>query len=268
VNASGGYPTYQIPAELIERLRGAEHVAVLTGAGISAESGVPTFRDAQTGLWARFSPEELATRDAFRRNPKMVWEWYAYRRQLVSRVQPNPGHLALAEIEARVPRFTLITQNVDGLHQQGGSKCVLELHGNIRRCKCFDHNHPAEVWDERGEIPPRCPQCRSLLRPDVVWFGEDLPVELFYEAERAAKECALFLTIGTAAAVFPAAELPYTASQEGAFVVEINPNPTDFTPRANWAFQEPAGQFLPALVKAVWPLPPRRSPRRVVMKPL
>src|SRR6185503_7957309 len=189
------------PAEVIEKLRSARSVAVLTGAGISAESGVPTFRDAQTGFWARFSPQELATREAFRRNPKMVWDWYAYRRELVSKVQPNAGHLALVEMQARVPRLTLVTQNVDGLHQQAGSKGVLELHGNIRRCKCFDRDHPAESWDETGEVPPRCEQCQSPLRPDVVWFGEELPVETFFAGQRAARECDLFFSIGTSTVV-------------------------------------------------------------------
>ena len=245
---------FQIPAELIQRLRSAQHVAVLTGAGISAESGVPTFRDAQTGFWARFSPQELATREAFRRNPKMVWDWYAYRRELVSKVRPNAGHLALVEMEARVVRLTLVTQNVDGLHQQAGSKGVLELHGNIRRCKCFDRDHPAESWDEMGEIPPRCVLCQSLLRPDVVWFGEELPVETFFAARRAARECDVFLSIGTSSIVYPTAELPHTAAAEGAYTVEINPNPTDFTPHANCSFRAPSGQFLPALVRSVWPV--------------
>jgi NAD-dependent deacetylase len=242
----------EIPIELIERLRTAKHVAVLTGAGISAESGVPTFRDAQTGFWARFSPEQLATREAFRRNPKMVWDWYVYRRELVSKVQPNAGHRALVEMEARVPRCTLVTQNVDGLHQQAGSKGVLELHGNIRRCKCFDADHPADTWDEAGEIPPRCAQCQSLLRPDVVWFGEDLPLEIFFTAKRAARECDVFFSIGTSAVVYPAAELPFTAA-ENAFTVEINLNPTDFTPHADCSFRARSGEFLPALIRAVWP---------------
>src|SRR6185436_10152592 len=138
-------------------------------------SGVPTFRDAQTGLWANFKPEELATTDAFRRQPKLVWEWYAWRREKVSSVQPNPGHLALAELEKRVPHFTLVTQNVDGLHQRAGSRNVLELHGNILRTKCFEEDVIVSEWADDGAVPPRCPKCRGPLRPDVVWFGEMLP---------------------------------------------------------------------------------------------
>ena len=148
-----------VPSALIDALRRARQVAVLTGSGISAESGVPTFRDAQTGLWEKFRPEELATTEAFRRNPRLVWEWYAWRRELVAGAQPNGGHLALAELERRLPRFTLLTQNVDGLHQRAGSRNVIELHGNITRTKCFDENVVVDRWTDTGEVPPRCPRC-------------------------------------------------------------------------------------------------------------
>jgi len=166
---------FTIPDSLISAVRTARHIAVLTGAGISAESGVPTFREAQTGLWAQYDPLELATPEAFRRNPKLVWQWYEWRRGLVSKAQPNPGHLALAQLELKVERFTLITQNVDGLHQRAGSRNVVELHGNINRTKCFDEEVVIESWAETGDAPPRCPRCGGLLRPDVVWFGEALP---------------------------------------------------------------------------------------------
>ncbi|HEX4857674.1 MAG TPA: Sir2 family NAD-dependent protein deacetylase, partial [Usitatibacteraceae bacterium] len=155
----------------------AQSIAVLTGAGISAESGIPTFRDALTGLWSRFRPEQLATPEAFLADPKTVWEWYAWRRERVGTAQPNAGHRALAALEracaARGAAFTLVTQNVDGLHEAAGSRNVIELHGNIRRVKCFDHHHAAASWDNH-DVPPRCAQCGSLLRPDVVWFGEAL----------------------------------------------------------------------------------------------
>src|SRR5258705_2654869 len=163
------------PPELIDALRTAQKIVVLTGAGISAESGVPTFRDAQTGLWSKFRLEELAAHEAYQRNPKLVWEWYAMRRARLREVEPNAGHLALAEIERRVPTFLIATQNVDGLHQRAGSRQVLELHGNITRTKCFAENAPVAEWSETGEVPPRCPRCGGFLRPDVVWFNETLP---------------------------------------------------------------------------------------------
>src|SRR5678815_778262 len=180
-----------VPEKLVAALRAAKKVVVLTGAGTSAESGVPTFRDAQTGLWAKFSPEDLATPEAFQRDPKLVWDWYEWRRQLVSKAQPNAGHEALAQMEASVPDFTLITQNVDGLHQQAGSKRVLELHGNIRRTKCFREDSVVDSWDSK-ESPPRCKRCGGFLRPDVVWFGEALPQAVFGEAEKATRSCELF----------------------------------------------------------------------------
>lgn len=240
-----------IPSKLIEILRSARHVAVLTGAGVSAESNIPTFREAQTGLWAQYSPEELATPQAFQRNPKLVWDWYAWRRGLVSRAAPNPGHLALVRLEALVPRLTLITQNVDGLHARAGSRNIIELHGNITRIICSRDRTVVPTWSESEELPPRCPDCHSYLRPDVVWFGEMLPGEAVSAAEHAAQTCDLFLTIGTSALVYPAAALPYTALDRGVPVVEINPNKTAFTPFATYALQGPAGEILPKLVNGL-----------------
>src|SRR2546425_1040129 len=164
-----------IPAKLVQKLVAAKSVAVLTGAGVSAESGVPTFRDAQTRLWAKFSPEELATPRAFRRNPRLVWEWYEWRRERVADGEANPAHLALAQMEVLFPQFQLITQNVDGLHQRAGSRCVIELHGNITRTKCFDEGTVVSSWPDTGEVPPKCPNCGGWLRPDVVWFEEPMP---------------------------------------------------------------------------------------------
>ena len=242
----------EIPNALIEALRHAQSVAVLTGAGVSAESGVPTFRDAQTGLWAQFNPQELATREAFARNPKLVWEWYAYRRELISDAVPNAGHYALAELETRVSQFTLITQNIDDLHARAGSQNIIELHGNIYRYKCFKENVRAEKWIDDGQIPPRCPRCGAYLRPDVVWFGESLPPLALDEAFRAARECDVFFSIGTSGVVEPAASLPFLALRRGAIVVEVNPDETPLSESATFVLRAPSGVAMPRLVARVW----------------
>ncbi len=230
----------------------ARSIAILTGAGISAESGIPTFRDALTGLWENFKPEELATPEAFLANPKLVWDWYAWRREKVVEVKPNPGHIALAELEhrciARDANFTLITQNVDGLHQAAGNRNVIELHGNIRRVKCFDNHHPAPSWATTGEDPPRCAQCGSMLRPDVVWFGEMLPEDALDNAILATRNCDVFLSIGTSTVVEPAASLPFAARQAGAVVIEVNPEPTPLTSVAQISLRGAAGEILPKLL--------------------
>lgn len=243
---------FDIPPALVAALRAAQRVAVLTGAGISKESGIPTFREALTGLWANYDPQELATPGAFRRNPKMVWEWYAARRAQIAEVQPNPGHAALAEMERHVTVFTLITQNIDGLHRKAGSRNVLELHGNIQRVKCLDRGHHVETFDESGEVPPRCPQCGSMLRPDVVWFGENLPMGAIMGAVDAARNCELFFSVGTSGLVEPAASLPYEALQNGATVVVVNPEETPLCEHAGHVLRGPAGEVLPALVRAAW----------------
>lgn len=242
----------RIPSALIDCLRRAQRVAVLTGAGISAESGIPTFREAQTGLWARYNPEELATPEAFQRNPKLVWEWYAWRQQRVQQSEPNPGHYALVEMEQRIAEFTLITQNVDGLHRRAGSHQILELHGNLFRAKCLNEDRPVESWPDSEEIPPRCPRCGGLLRPDVVWFGEMLPAAALRAAEYAATTAEVFFSIGTSSLVYPAAELPFTALNAGATVVEINPQPTPLSAHVSFSLNGAAGQILPALVAAAW----------------
>jgi NAD-dependent deacetylase len=240
-----------IPPELVESLRSARYVVVLTGAGVSAESHIPTFRDAQTGLWAHYDPEELATPQAFRRNPRLVWEWYAWRRELVAQAKPNPGHLALAELERRLPEFTLITQNVDGLHQQAGSRNVIELHGNINRTKCFEEGEIIDSWPPTTELPPHCPRCGGYLRPDVVWFGEMLSPQALRAAFAATERCDLFMSIGTSSLVQPAASLPFTALERGAVVVEINPDTTPLTSHVTYALQGAAGQILPRLTEAL-----------------
>ena len=239
-------------ASVLSKLQDAERVTVLTGAGVSAESGVPTFRDAQTGLWAKYRAEDLATPEAFRRNPKLVWEWYAGRRERVGTVQPNPGHYALAEMERRVRDFTLITQNVDGLHQRAGSRRVIELHGNITRTKCFAENAVVERWHDTGEVPPRCPRCGDWLRPDVVWFGEMLPPEALEAAEHASTHCDVFFAIGTSALVYPAAGLPLVARKAGATVVEINPDETPLSGSVTFSLRGKSGVILPELVRGAW----------------
>jgi NAD-dependent deacetylase len=245
-------PATEIPESLVETLRSAYSVAVLTGSGISAESGVPTFRDAQRGLWARYDPMELATPEAFTRDPRLVWEWYAWRRKLVEGASPNPGHEALAELERRVPEFALITQNVDGLHLRAGSQRVIELHGNILLSKCSREGVVVESRTDDPEVPPTCSRCGALLRPDVVWFGERLPQEAFKEALMAARNCDLFFAIGTSSLVQPAASLPFEALRGGVSVVEVNPDETPLTRHVEYGLRGRAGELLTALVSAAY----------------
>jgi NAD-dependent deacetylase len=241
-----------ISEELIQTLRTAQRVVVLTGAGTSAESGVPTFREAQTGLWARYDPQELATPEAFQKNPRLVWEWYTWRRELVAKAQPNPGHVALVQMQAHIPEFMIVTQNVDGLHQRAGSKPVIELHGNITRTKCALCNHLVESWAPTEEVPPHCPHCDGLLRPDVVWFGESLPEEAFSQAMTAVMQCDIVFSLGTSSLVYPAAALPYEALKYGAKLIEMNPNNTPLTPHVHFALSGQVGQILPTLVNSTW----------------
>ncbi|KAA3627848.1 MAG: NAD-dependent deacylase [Proteobacteria bacterium] len=231
----------------------ATRITVLTGAGISAESGVPTFRDAQTGLWATYDPLQLATPEAFAADPERVWQWYAWRRELIAAAQPNPGHTALAAMEQHCSNFHLITQNVDGLHQGAGSHNIIELHGNIHRTRCADKAHPAVPNPDDTRIPPRCPQCDAPLRPDVVWFGEHLPAAALERAFDAAKRCDLFLCIGTSSLVYPAAGLPYAALEAGAMLIEINPSETPLSHNAHLHLRGPAGEILPRLIAAPRP---------------
>ena len=235
-------------------LQHAAHIAVLSGAGISAESGVPTFRDAQTGLWARFRPEELATEDAFRRHPEREWDWYAERRASLAAVQPNAGHLALAEFERRHPgRLTVITQNVDGLHQRAGSQGVLALHGSLAEDRWLDpcalHRQGAcDVARAEPGRPPRCPQCGNPVRPAVIWFGEMLPEDALRQAEQAASRCDVMLVVGTAGAVYPAAGLAHQARAVGAQVIIVNPHPSELDELAHLRLAGSAAQVLPRLL--------------------
>lgn len=237
------------PTSLVQSLRNAKKIVALTGAGISAESGLATFRDAQTGLWSKFRPEELATVEAFRRDPKLVWDWYAWRRESAMNAGPNAGHLALAEMEKRAPGFLLVTQNVDGLHARAGNKRMVELHGNIHRFRCFDNDCASDNFNvEQG----RCRSCGGNLRPDVVWFGEMLPPDAINTAVSAAESCDVFFSIGTSSVVYPAADLWRRAKGRGAIVIEINKDSTPLTPLADHSFLGKAGEILPTLVQQIW----------------
>lgn len=237
-------------------LKHSQHIAVLTGAGVSKESGVPTFREAQTGLWAQYDPQQLATVHAFRANPKLVWEWYEWRREMASTARPNPGHVALADLEQRRPHTTVITQNVDDLHEQAGSQKVIHLHGNIARNKCFEdcQGSPTLIdirrltWDEG---PPTCPHCGAWVRPDVVWFGEMLPVDALEDAQNISIACEVMLVIGTSGLVSPAATLPGIAKQTGATIIEVNPDYSMITSIADIKLDAPSGQALPQVLAAM-----------------
>lgn len=235
-----------LPDALVAALHGADHVCVLTGAGISAESGVPTFRDAQSGLWQRYDPLDLATPEAFQRDPQLVWRWYRWRRELVAAAQPNAGHTALARLAALVPRLTLVTQNVDGLHQRAGSDDVIEFHGNLFEDRCFVEGCIVDV-DDADDVP-LCPGCGSLARPGVVWFGEAIPAEALDRSFAAASDCDVFLSIGTSSLVQPAAGLAEMASAAGAVVAEINPEPTALAPGFDHVVAAKAGNVLPELL--------------------
>jgi NAD-dependent protein deacetylase/lipoamidase len=235
--------------EAADRVQRARAIAVLTGAGVSAESGVPTFRG-EGGLWRQFRAEDLATPQAFARDPRLVWEWYDWRRQKIAACRPNPAHHALAQLEARAADFLLITQNIDDLHRKAGSRLLVELHGNIWRVRCPREGSVADLPDvPLREIPPRC-ECGALLRPDIVWFGETLPDDALDRAFRAAEACDLFLVAGTSALVQPAASLPLVAKRHGATIVEVNPQPTPISPMVDLALPGKAGEMLPALLAA------------------
>jgi len=228
-------------------LRRAKRVAVLTGSGISAESGIPTFRG-KDGLWRQFRAEDLATPEAFERDPALVWEWYNWRRGLMSKVEPNPGHKVLARWERHFSQFALITQNIDGLHRRAGSENILELHGNIWKLRCTKEDTVMDNFEyPLSEIPPRCPSCRALLRPHVVWFGEPLDSTNLNKAFLLSSTCEVLFSVGTSALVHPAASLPLAAAESGAKVVEINPDSTPLTSYADFSLRGKAGEILPLI---------------------
>lgn len=241
-------------ASLIKR---AKTIAILTGAGVSKESGVPTFRDAMEGLWAQYDPQQLATPQAFAANPKLVWEWYAWRRKMVSRSKPNPGHIALAQLADMKPDVHLITQNVDDLHEQAGSRDVLHLHGNIALNKCSRNcqGNPTYVdlqtIQEPDASPPLCPHCGAYLRPDVVWFGEILPEYELQQALHYSRTCDVMLVVGTSGLVSPASQLPELARQARAAVIEVNPEASAISRIATVHLKGRSGEMLPLLLNVL-----------------
>ena len=272
-----------IRPDLIEKLRSCQKVAVFTGAGMSAESGIPTFRDAQTGLWAKFNPQEVASTEAFSRNPQLVWDWYVHRAEFVRKADPNSGHKAVAELQSLVPEVTVITQNIDNLHQKAGSKDVLELHGSLFRLKAFvdpeeipdpnlsqvichvcdgyavhEHCDPYATKEDLAAFGlkagpvPRCPGCGAMLRPDIVWFGEPLDIDILEGAMRVADTCDLMICIGSSLEVQPAASIPYRAKWGKAIVIEVNPEPTHLSFEADIFVQGKAAVELPIILNEVW----------------
>jgi NAD-dependent deacetylase len=249
-----------VDARIVSALRAARRVVILTGAGVSAESGVPTFRDKQTGLWETFDAAELATPYAFQRDPSLVWGWYEWRRATVLGAKPNSAHRAIAAMEKLVPHFRLITQNVDDLHERAGSAGVLHLHGQLSRphCEACRHSyvHPEGIPDlPQGGAriePPRCDACGAMIRPGVVWFGERLPDVAWRSACEAAKHCDVFFCCGTSSVVQPAASLTGMAIRAGATTIQINPKATDYDGSVTVAIQGPAGIVLPCIVAETW----------------
>ncbi len=272
-----------IPDSLRQHLRTCQNIVVFTGAGMSAESGIPTFRDRFEGLWAKYDPQDVATPQAFRANPQLVWDWHVHLADTIRRAAPNTGHTAVARLADLVPRLTVVTQNIDNLHQAAGSRNVLELHGNLFRMKAFvdideifagdrspiicpvcdgyaldEECDPYAGREDLAAIElrpgpvPRCPGCRALLRPDIVWFGEPLAADVLYAAWAATDACDLLICIGSSLEVQPAASLPWRAKSSGAMVIEINPAPTDLSKSIDLALRGSAAAILPRLVEETW----------------
>lgn len=253
-----------LPQQVLDDLRTAKHVVVLTGAGVSAESGIPTFRDKLVGLWETFDPAELATPDAFRRDPALVWGWYEWRRAKVLRAQPNAAHRTIATMAGLLPKLTLITQNVDDLHERAGSREVLHLHGELAKPYCENCRHPyllpcgiPEILPDGQRMePPRCNQCGSRIRPGVVWFGEGLPAREWQSAADAAQSSNVFLSVGTSSIVHPAASLIKMAAQRGGLTIQVNPNTTEADDLVSFSLKGAAGVVLPAVLEEVWGIVP------------
>ncbi|MEO0597741.1 MAG: NAD-dependent deacylase [Chloroflexota bacterium] len=233
-------------------------ITVFTGAGVSKESGVPTFRDAMEGLWAKYNPQELATPIAFMGNPKLVWDWYEWRRELVGGVAPNPGHHALAELHKFKEQVFVITQNIDDLHEQAGSKNIVHLHGNIATHKCFDNCQGiptlidiSTLEYDKSAGPPDCPHCGAHVRPNVVWFGERLSADALYKAQSYSQQCDVMIVVGTSGLVSPAAELPRLAKKNGATIIEVNPDYSMITRFADIKLEAPSGVAMPKVIEVL-----------------
>jgi len=245
--------------DLIAKIKNARSIVVFTGAGVSAESGIPTFRDAQTGLWENFDATLLASPNGFCSDKALVWGWYEWRRMKVLHAQPNPAHRAIAELSNRVDHFALITQNVDDLHERSGVNDVIHLHGSLHQPRCFacarayifPGTMPDEPIEGRRLEPPRCQHCNGYIRPGVVWFGESLSEAAWERAQLAVRNCDLLFSIGTSAVVWPAAQLPIEAARSGATVIQVNPDKTALDQVADYNLHGQAGTILPLLLEAI-----------------
>ena len=249
-----------VDPDLVAALRNARNVMVLTGAGVSAESGIPTFRDALTGLWRNFDAASLATPEAFRRDPALVWGWYEWRRMKALSARPNAGHLAIAQLSSHVEHLSLFTQNVDDLHERAGSRAVQHLHGSLHHPRCADCARPfslpasAPVEPEGGRrlAPPACPACGGLVRPGVVWFNEALPEDIIARAFASCRASDLLIVAGTSGTVYPVAQLPEVARRAGCRVVQVNPVASELDRVCTWNLRGTAAQLLPAMVSRAW----------------
>lgn len=240
-----------LPDAVLQRLKNARSVVALTGGGMAAESKVPSFRESHTGPWAEYDLSELATQQGFMRNPRLVWEWYDYRRRLAEASEPSPAHHALVDLEQYYPAFTLITQTIDGLHWRAGSRDIVEVNGCLRRGRCYEAGHIISSWEEEGEMPPSCPHCGSILRPDVVMFGEGLPENELRRARKAMEQCDLFLSIGTVGAIEPVASFPFVARRVGALVLSLSNDDSIYSLMADHVITGTPGEYLPELVEAI-----------------
>ncbi|MBB60627.1 SIR2 family NAD-dependent protein deacylase [Stutzerimonas balearica] len=251
-----------IPSAQLAALRNARHLVVFTGAGVSAESGIPTFRDSLTGLWQRFDAATLATPEAYEQDPALVWGWYEWRRMQVLKAQPNAAHRAIAALVQQVPRLTLVTQNVDDLHERAGSSDVIHLHGSLHHPRCVVCSRqpskplppPDEPQEGRRLPPPRCEYCDGKLRPGVVWFGESMPGGALDDAFAAARHCDVLISVGTSGVVYPAAEMPERAWRAGATVIHVNPQPNVTHSEREYALGGSAGEVLPQLFEEAFGL--------------
>lgn len=241
----------EINQALINALKKCRRLMIFTGAGVSAESGIRTFRDEMDGLWKEYSVEDVVSIEGYRRNPELVWRWHEWFKEVAHKAKPNPAHRAIAAVSELVPQLDVVTQNIDGLHQRAGSKNVILLHGDINRIKCSRCNYETDEW-EKSEKQLKCPKCGAGLRHDIVWFGEQLPEDALTYAMHAATTDDVVIAIGTSSVVYPAAQIPFLAKQSGARVVVVNPDDTPLTQIADDFIKATAGVALPELFKQTW----------------